>query len=98
MSIRMPRRTRGALAAFLGATLWLASGTLVAQAGRFGPPWQSRVSVEQTTLFSQADRASPPVGPLTRGAIVVVVNETTGPDGTAWTQVPDGWLLSSDVL
>jgi lipoprotein-anchoring transpeptidase ErfK/SrfK len=37
------------------------------------------------------------VGPLPKSAVVVVVNESTGPDGTAWSQVPDGWLLSSDI-
>jgi lipoprotein-anchoring transpeptidase ErfK/SrfK len=97
MSIRMPRRTRAVVVSILAATVWLATGTLVASANRFGPPWQSRVTVDQTTLFSQPDRASTPIGPLARGAIVVVVNETTAADGTAWTQVPDGWLVSSDI-
>jgi hypothetical protein len=66
-------------------------------ANRFGPPWQSRVAVDQTTLFSQPDRGSPPIGPLLRGQMVVVVNEQNADDGTAWTQVPDGWLVSHDV-
>jgi lipoprotein-anchoring transpeptidase ErfK/SrfK len=97
MSIRMPRRTRAVLVPMLAATLWLATGTLVARANRFGPPWQSRVTADQTTLFSQPDRSSMPIGPLIRGAIVVVISETTATDGAAWTQVPDGWLLSTDV-
>jgi lipoprotein-anchoring transpeptidase ErfK/SrfK len=97
MPIRMPRRTRAVLVPMLAATVWLATGTLVASANRFGPPWQSRVVVDQTTLFSQPDRSSMPIGPLTRGALVVVTNETISTDGAAWTQVPDGWLPSSDV-
>jgi hypothetical protein len=97
MPIRMSRRTRAVLVPMLAATVWLATGTLVASANRFGPPWQSRVIVDQTTLFSQPDRSSTPVGPLTRGALVVVTNEITSNDGAAWTQVPDGWLLSSDI-
>jgi hypothetical protein len=97
MPIRMSRRTRAVLVPMLAATVWLATGTLVASANRFGPPWQSRVIVDQTTLFSQPDRSSTPVGPLTRGALVVVTNEITSTDGAAWTQVPDGWLPSSDI-
>ncbi|TME41539.1 MAG: hypothetical protein E6I75_03310 [Chloroflexi bacterium] len=31
------------------------------------------------------------------GQIVVVVDESTAADGTAWTRLPDGWLRSSDV-
>jgi len=51
----------------------------------------------QTTLFSQPDRNAAQVGPLVRGQIVVVVNESTAADGTAWTQTPDGWLVSNDI-
>jgi lipoprotein-anchoring transpeptidase ErfK/SrfK len=76
---------------------WFVLTVASAHANRFGPPWQSRVVVDQATLYSQADATSAVVGPLTRRQIVVVVNETTAPDGTAWTQVPDGWLRSSDV-
>jgi L,D-transpeptidase catalytic domain/Bacterial SH3 domain len=76
---------------------WLALGSSSAYANRFGPPWQSRVTVETTTLYSQPDKGSAPVGPLTRGQLVVVVNESTAPDGTAWTQTPDGWLPSDQV-
>jgi hypothetical protein len=68
-----------------------------AQASRFDPPWQSRVVVDQATLFSQADRGSAAVGPLSRGQLVVVVHELTGTDGKPWTQVPDGFILSSDI-
>src|SRR5579859_87597 len=75
----------------------LALGSLNAYANRFGPPWKSRVSVDSTTLYSQADATSAPVGPLTRGQIVVVTAEATAADGTAWTQTPDGWLRSDQV-
>ena len=66
-------------------------------ASRFGPPWQSRVVVDSTVLYTQADRGSTVVGPLSRGQIVVVIEESTAADGTAWTRTPDGYLLSSDV-
>lgn len=82
----------------VGALLvWLVHGVPAAEANRFGPPWQSRVVVDQTTLYTQPDRSSPVVGPLARGQIVVVVGEQTLPDGSQWTQVPDGYLASSDV-
>lgn len=68
-----------------------------AHANRFGPPWQSRVIVDQATLVSQPDVASAPVGPLARGQLVVVVNETTTPDGQDWTQTPDGWIRSDQI-
>ncbi len=76
---------------------WLSLGVLTAHANRFGPPWQARVIVNQTILYAQPDGASAPVGPLDRGEIVVVVDESTAADGTAWTRLPDGWLRSSDV-
>src|ERR671930_1757422 len=97
MSVPRPRRAGSILSSVLAALAWLAVGVLPVHANRFGPPWQSRVVVDQATLFSQPDAASAPVGPLLRGQIVVVVNETTAADGTAWTQVPDGWLRSTDV-
>ena len=97
MSVPRQRRTGTILRSVLVALAWLGVGVLPVHANRFGPPWQSRVVVDQATLLSQPDSASAPVGPLLRGQIVVVVNETTTADGTAWTQVPDGWLRSSDV-
>src|SRR5215831_10318425 len=71
--------------------------TTTAYANRFGPPWQSRVVVDSATLYTQADRASAPAGPLSQGQIVVVINESTASDGTAWTQTPDGWIPSNQV-
>jgi len=76
---------------------WLTSGVLTAEANRFGPPWQSRVIVDSATLFTQPDRAATQVGPLSRGQIVVVINETTAADGSAWTQTPDGWIASDQI-
>jgi hypothetical protein len=86
-----------ALASGLAALAWLCVGVLSAHANRFGPPWQSRVIVDQAVLYTQPGPTSTPVGPLERGQIVVVVDESTADDGTAWTRLPDGWLESSDV-
>src|SRR6266849_8297971 len=99
MLIRLVRRTRWVFMPALGALAYVASSLLAppALASRFDPPWQSRVVVDQTTLFSQADRGSAPVGPLSRGQVVVVVQELTGSDGQPWTQVPDGFVSSSDI-
>ena len=79
------------------ALVWLTAAASGVSANRFGPPWQSRVVVDHTVLYSQPDRSSPPVGPLARGEAVVVVGETTGTDNAAWTQVPDGFLPSTDI-
>jgi L,D-transpeptidase catalytic domain/Bacterial SH3 domain len=88
---------RRMLAAVVVTLVLLSVGVSSASANRFGPPWQSRVVVDRTMLYSQADRGSPPVGPLLHGQVVVVVNETTGTDGAAWTQVPDGYVSSADI-
>ena len=84
------RRTRWAVMPLLGVLAYAAIGvaTPTVLASRFDPPWQSRVVVDQTTLFSQADRGSAPVGPLSRGQVVVVVKELTGSDGQPWTSQP----------
>jgi hypothetical protein len=99
MLISVVRRTRWVVVPLLGVLAYAAVGvaTPTVLASRFDPPWQSRVVVDQTTLFSQADRGSAPVGPLSRGQVVVVVNELTGSDGKPWTQVPDGFVSSSDI-
>jgi hypothetical protein len=84
--------------ALLGVGLWLACAATSAQANRFGPPWQSRVIVDQATLYGQPDRGSTPVGSLSRGQLVVVVgDEVHAADGSDWTQLLDGYLPSSDV-
>jgi lipoprotein-anchoring transpeptidase ErfK/SrfK len=82
----------------LGGCVYLLSAAAPAEANRFGPPWQSRVTVDQTTLYSQPDRSSTAVGPLSKAQIVVVAGEhITGADGTEWTQIADGYVPSSDV-
>jgi hypothetical protein len=80
--------------AFLG---WLTLGEPTAYANRFGPPWQSRVTVDNAILYTQADRASAQVGTLARGQIVVVIAESTATDGTAWSQTPEGLILSDQI-
>ena len=97
MSILQRRPARSMLWSALASLAWLGLSVLPAHANRFGPPWQSRVVVDRATLFSRPDAGSAPVGPLVRGQIVVVVNETTAADGGAWTQVPDGWIRSSEI-
>jgi lipoprotein-anchoring transpeptidase ErfK/SrfK len=66
---------------------------LPAAAHRFGPPWQSRVVADSTIVYSQPDAAAAPVGPLEKGQIVVVLNEVT----PEWTQIPVGFVRSSDI-
>src|ERR1700730_2091080 len=88
---------RRLLGPLFAALVWLSVGASGAHANRFGPPWQSRVIVDRTMLYSLPDRGSATVGPLSRGQLVVVVNETMGTDNTAWTQVPDGFVRSADI-
>jgi L,D-transpeptidase catalytic domain/Bacterial SH3 domain len=63
-----------------------------AHANRFGPPWMAIVSADQTTLYSDKDRTNP-VGPLSKGAMLVVIGSDSD-----MTQTPDGWVPSSDVV
>ena len=90
-------RSAAGLPLLTSLVLLISVGVGTAYANRFGPPWQARVVVDQATLLSQPDPGSAPVGPLSRDQLVVVVNETTNPDGTAWTQTPDGWIASNQV-
>jgi hypothetical protein len=76
---------------------WLVVGAGSAYANRFGPPWQARVAVDQTVLYTQADRASSPVGPLSKGQIIVVTGVAKGPDGADWNLTPDGYVPASDI-
>src|SRR5919201_3226099 len=84
-------------AALLALGLWLAGGADVSHANPFGPPWQARVTAARTVLYSQPDRRSPPVGPLGKDAIVVVLGELKGADGGAWTATDLGFVPSGDV-
>ncbi|MCA1644667.1 MAG: L,D-transpeptidase family protein [Chloroflexi bacterium] len=88
------RRQLGLWTLVLALAWTLLGGTLPAYANRFGPPWQSQVVVDSTTAFSQPDKSSPPIGPLYRGAIVVVVGQPTAD----WTPTTLGYVQSSDVL
>jgi lipoprotein-anchoring transpeptidase ErfK/SrfK len=90
-------RSFAGIGPLVGLILALSQGAMTAHANRFGPPWQSRVVVDQATLYAQPDANATPVGPLSRGQIVVVVNETTNPDGSQWTQTPDGWIVSNQI-
>src|SRR5437763_17000359 len=90
-------RSAAGLPLLTSLVLLISVGVATAHANRFGPPWQARVVVDQATLLSQPDPGSAPVGPLARDQLVVVVNETSNPDGTGWTQTPDGWIASNQV-
>lgn len=85
------RRGALALALVLGLAVALLGSARPALANRFGPPWQAKVTAEQTIVYSQPDRALP-VGPLAKGAIVVVLGE----EG-AWTRIPDGYVPTADI-
>src|SRR5437868_10949156 len=95
--LRTGGRQQLACAVSLGLACVFAVLVTPAYAGRFGSPWQSRVVVDRTVLYAQADRTSAAIGPLARGQIVVVTGESKADDGTDWTQTPDGFVLSSDV-
>lgn len=81
-----------AAAILISSLVAFGAATVPAQANRLGPPWMSTVSVDQTTLYAAADRSTP-VGPLPRGAVVVVI----GTDSDM-THTPDGWVPSSDIV
>jgi hypothetical protein len=91
------RRTFLATLAATGVGLRLGFNPLAAFAGRFGVPWQARVSVDQTVVYTGADRASAPVGPLVRGTLVAVLEDLNGADGAEWNRMPDGYILASDL-
>lgn len=86
-----------AAAALLAVALGLLAGTGTASADRWGPPWQGRVATDGTVVRTRPDPAAPVVGPLGRGAIVVVLEEKVGADGDSWLRIPDGYLPSGDV-
>ncbi len=88
---------RGLAAVPVALTLWLLLSSGVAYADRWGPPYQAHVIVDHAVVYSKPDQSSPPVGPLGKNAIVVVLAETTGSDGSSWVQVPVGFMPASDV-
>jgi len=83
-------------AAILLVALWLLPAPL-AEARSFGPPWEGVVNGSQTLVHERPDPASPIVGPLGEGAIVVVLRQATGADGGQWLQIPDGFVAYDDV-
>src|SRR5947209_19519793 len=82
---------RRAAAILISGLLALATALVPAHANRMGTPWMSVVSVDQTRLYGSPDRDNA-IGPLARGAIVVVIGSQSD-----MTQTPDGWVPSSDV-
>ena len=86
------RRTASAALAGILLTTWLVAGAPAASANRFGPPFMERVTADQTTVYATPD-TSQPVGPVDRGAILVVI----GQSGSDWTQTTLGFVASSDV-
>ena len=56
-----------------------------------------RVIADQTAVYQQADLSSPIVGPLSHGAIVVVIGETTDTADHEWTRTPIGYVPSQAV-
>src|SRR5947209_5712653 len=92
MPLLPPRRAAVRSAALAcAAMLTLAVWTAPALAGRFGPPWMALVTADETTLYAGPDR-SDPVGPLPKGAMVVVTEQQGD-----MTHTPDGWVPSADV-
>ena len=83
------------LSTFLALSLWLLGGGL-AQARSFGPPWEGQVNT-QSVVYAQPDPSSTIVGPLSKGAIVVVLAQTTGTDGKQWLKIPVGYILDDNV-
>lgn len=81
--------------ALLVAAAWLFGAADAVQANRFGPPWQAHVTAETAVVYSQPDRAAPPVGPVSRGQIMAVLGELKGADGADWTSTADGFIPSS---
>ncbi|HEY3058303.1 MAG TPA: L,D-transpeptidase family protein [Chloroflexota bacterium] len=79
------------------SAIWLIWAATPSAASRFGAPWQARVVVDQTLVRDQPDQASPAIGPLGRGTIVVVTGEQTSQDGHEWTITTLGAVPTEDV-
>ena len=72
--------------------LWLGAVPALAQGDRFGEPWMDKVTADSTTVYTQPDKSSAPVGPLSKDAVVIA----TAQQGD-WIQTTLGWVPSSDV-
>ncbi|HEX9016818.1 MAG TPA: L,D-transpeptidase family protein [Chloroflexota bacterium] len=88
---------RALAAALIALTMLLFVGGRPASADRWGTPYAARVTANTSAVYTQPDRASVPVGPLWREAIVVVLDIVTGADGNDWSQIPDGFIPTSDL-
>ncbi|MCC6176477.1 MAG: L,D-transpeptidase family protein [Chloroflexi bacterium] len=67
----------------------------VAQAGRFGLPWQADVVVDSSDIHVRPDPSSAVVGSLPRGQIVPVLDQQASPDSASWYSVGNGWMRAS---
>ena len=76
---------------------WLALDAGPAAAGRFGPPWMSRVVVDQAPIYEQPDLSAAVIGPLGRGTILVVLGEQPDSGGREWSQTTVGYVPSADI-
>jgi hypothetical protein len=85
------------LLALLALAGWLVVGAGGAHASRFGTPWQAIVVVDTAVVYAQPDLTSPVLGPLGRGAIVVVTDETVDGANHEWTATTLGYLPSETV-
>jgi lipoprotein-anchoring transpeptidase ErfK/SrfK len=64
----------------------------VGWAERFGPPWMARVSADQATVHTEPSSDSLAVGGLSKGALVIVLDQRDD-----WTRIDAGWLPSAEV-
>jgi hypothetical protein len=86
-------RLLGGLAAVaLASALELIGGSGIAQASRFGPPWQAEVTADQTSVYRQPDRGAAVVGPLAKGAVIPVLDRPG-----EWTRIPAGFVPTADT-
>ncbi len=70
-----------------------ASSAPPALANRFGPPWQAEVAPDQAVVYGQPNDAAAPIGPLGKGAIVVVLGTPT----PGWVSTNLGFVHDSDL-
>src|SRR4051812_13338215 len=88
------RTTRALLAMLAVAALMLVptGRTEVAQAGRFGLPWQAEITRDRVDVHAQADPAAPVVATLSRGQVVAALDVERGADGVRWFAVGGGYV------
>lgn len=79
------------------ALAWLAGPPSAAHANRFGPPWLAEVTVDRGIAHTGPSRASSPIGPLSRGDRLVILEEARAEDGGQWFRTDVGWLSLDDI-